>query len=177
VWVCGVRRAGLRHLVPGGAARVLPVVVGGLARYDSSPVGPYDELLAAVAVLDGPMLRGHVPFMAVDSARSRAGGRRFWSLPKELAHFAGGAVSGSGWGVRVSARSWGPAVPVRLPLPLLQVRDDGAPLRVTARVSGRARLTVVAVAPDDGGPLPAPLRAGRFVGLRVHGRLDVPAAR
>jgi hypothetical protein len=115
--------------------------------------------------------------MAVDSARSRAGGRRFWSLPKELADFDARAVSGAGWGVRVDPRSWGLAVPVRLPLPLVQVRDDGTRRRVTAWVSGRARLTVVAVGPGEGGPLPAPLRAGRFVGLRVHGRLVVPAAR
>jgi hypothetical protein len=176
VWAHGARPSELRHLVPHGLATVLPVVVGGLARYVESPVGPYDEALAAVAVLDRGVVRGHVPFMAVDAPRSRDGGRRFWALSKELAFFDGWGVTGEGWSLDVRASVRGPALSARLPLPLLQQDAGGRPRRCVAWLSGRARLAAVAVRGDPGG-LPEPLRAGTFPAVHVRGRLVVPAPR
>jgi hypothetical protein len=49
----------------------------------------YRELAAAVLVRKGLRLAVTVPWIWVDSAASRAGGRALWSIPKEVALFDG----------------------------------------------------------------------------------------
>ncbi|MBW3606921.1 MAG: acetoacetate decarboxylase family protein [Actinobacteria bacterium] len=86
----------------------LPVTVGGLVSYREGPVGPYDEIAAAPLLLRP--LRAHVPFIAVDSEPSIAGGRGNWALPKVLASFDGevgrpgrSVATGDGWALSVTA--------------------------------------------------------------------------
>jgi hypothetical protein len=154
--------------------------VGGMVTYASTPVGPYDEVFALVALLRGTRVYGHVPFMAVDSEESVAGGRRNWHLPKTLAAFAGDAASGrmaaeaDGWRVRVAARALGPAVPFTIRFLLAQPRAEGG--EVVSPGGGRARvrpaLVRVRVEGDAG-----PLRSGVFPGgisERFEGRLEAP---
>ncbi|MHB8242684.1 MAG: acetoacetate decarboxylase family protein [Solirubrobacteraceae bacterium] len=62
--------------------------MGAFLRYKEGPVGAYDELLAMPNVLlRDRRLSLHVPFIAVDSEASIAGGRGNWALPKTLAEF------------------------------------------------------------------------------------------
>ena len=78
-----------RGLLPAGLTgrAALPLTAAALVAYHRGPVGPYAELLASPVVLaDGA---GHVPFIAVDSPASVAGGRANWALPKDLAGFDG----------------------------------------------------------------------------------------
>lgn len=144
-----------------GAAAVLPEplrqrsrprwVVGGFVRYTDSPVGPYAEVYAGLVVRSGSRLRAHVPFMAVDSLESLRAGRANWALPKSLATFEGvpttaGTTSGvmeadgAAWQVRVTARAFGPRLPLRAGVTVEQVRPDGSVGIFKAVVSGRARL-------------------------------------
>lgn len=83
--------------LPRGAS---PVEVGGRAfvgtafvRYAPGGVLSYDELLAAVLVLDDRRPRITVFDIWVDSPASRAGGRALWGIPKFLAAFARGQTS------------------------------------------------------------------------------------
>src|SRR3954469_12082959 len=55
-----------------------------LVRYDDTPVGPYREILVSPVMLRKPTAIT-VPFIAVDSVASVAGGREHWALPKALA--------------------------------------------------------------------------------------------
>lgn len=145
----------------------LPVTVGALLRYLDSPVGPYAELLAAPVLLrGGGLVRATVPFIAVDSVPSIAGGRTHWSLPKEPATFAadGAAttVTGQGWRAEVAVRPWGPALPVAARFGTTQ--DGLRTARSTVRGTGRlARVEV------DGDGLPTWVRAGRHPGLVLSG--------
>ena len=133
-----------------------PAILGGLVRYLDTPVGPYNEVFAARAVAP---LRGTVPFMAVDSETSMAGGRGNWNLPKELAGFRRGAVSGDGWEVAVRARlARLPALPIAAASWLVQ--PDLPPAKLSAR--GRGRPAWVTVESQG-----TPLLSGRYPGLRV----------
>jgi hypothetical protein len=63
----------------------LPLTVAALVRYLDSPVGSYVEVFASpVLVRRGPVPAISVPFIAVDSIASVAGGRAGWALPKSL---------------------------------------------------------------------------------------------
>lgn len=161
--------------LPPAARPGLPVTVGAFLRYLETPVGPYDEVLAAPRLLRGGLVLVNVPFIAVDSVPSIAGGRAHWQLPKVPAVFrreaAGVEAEGDGWRVRAQARPRGPALPVAARFGSTQ---DG---RAVARssVRGRARLARVEV---DGAGLPPWLRAGSHPGAVLTGaRLVVGAAR
>jgi hypothetical protein len=150
-----------RELLPAELGRPLPVTLGGLIAYREGPVGPYGELFAAVGVLRGARVAGHVPFMAVDSAASVAGGRANWSLPKELAAFEGDpgppgrvAARGEGWAVEAVARARPRALPAWAAAACAQVWPGG----------GRAH-----VRGDAARPRAAGLRGGRG-GARVAAR-------
>ena len=121
-----------------------------MVRYLDTPVGPYNEVFAALPV--GP-LAGTVPFMAVDSERSMAGGRGNWSLPKEMAVFERGHARGAGWDVAVRARiARLPAFPVG---GAAFLKQNGRTARLDSRGRGRAALVTV----ETQG---TPLRAGTF---------------
>jgi hypothetical protein len=157
---------------------------GGLVRYRDSPVGPYRELFAAEPVLRGGLPAGRVPFMAVDSEASLAGGRRNWALPKELARFDGepgepGRVvaTGDGWSVAVTASARGMEVPlpVWLPARCAQVWRDGRVGTFTVRFRGRVRPGVVSVEHRLASELTRSLRPRRHPALLASGQLHVGA--
>jgi Acetoacetate decarboxylase (ADC) len=162
----------------------LPVTVAALIRYAETPVGPYHEVLATpVILLEAPLPATTVPFIAVDSLASIAGGRSNWALPKTRARFewsgAGRelAAQGDGWGVAARVRPRGPALPFAAPLRNRQVAPDGAELVTVLRARGRLRLGRAAV--EVSGPSRPPwLRAGRHPAVVVPGaRLHVDAPR
>ncbi len=174
IWLAPVP-AGARAALGGSIAdhRWLPVGLGGLVAYRDTPVGPYDEVFAALATLDRGRPVGHVPFMAVDSPASVAGGRGNWALPKELARFERGAVHGDGWSAAITARTRRRSVPLagagrgRQPWPDAALRD------FLARFTGRAGAAAVTVAPALQAPLPHWLAAGTYPALILEGAVDV----
>jgi hypothetical protein len=171
VWLSRARgvRDVLGGLLPDGARPML--VVGGMISYRRTPVGPYREVFGGVGLRAGRGADVWIPFMAVDSRDSVVGGRQNWALPKVLAQFSGepgaGAAmtaAGDGWTVRVSARPFGPRLPVRTSGRVVQTWPDGVPR--SAVLTGRAgsRPALVTVAVSSSGTLPSWLRPGRYLG-------------
>jgi hypothetical protein len=148
--------------------RGVPLTVAGLVRYAESPVGPYAEVWGApTLVLRGRTIALGIPFMAVDSAASMAGGRTNWALPKRMAAFADGCASGDGWSVRARVASAGPRVPFAVAGRLLQAREDGGGLlRSTAFAWGTGRPARIDVA--AAGEVAGWLAAGRHAGLLIE---------
>jgi hypothetical protein len=163
VWFGRAPKAAADDLPGELAGRRALGVVGGIVRYLDTPVGAYDEVFAAIGVRHGRAVAGHIPFMAVDSADSVAGGRGNWALPKTLASFVGdlGSIQARavGWRVGVAARPVGPAAPLSSRGVNLQQWPDGRLRRATLRLRGRARAAVVSI--DSDHPL---LASGRHVG-------------
>ena len=159
------------------AGQVLPLTVGAVVDYLASPVGPYREVFA------GPLLRRagwptvHVPFIAVDSLPSVAGGRAHWGLPKTTATFSGDVGAGSasadgdGWSVQVDATARGPRFPFAS---VLANAQGGCRARVRLRGSGRLAVVQVSAA---GPSLSGWLGTGRHPGVVAAGRMVVGGAR
>ncbi|MGW5136690.1 acetoacetate decarboxylase family protein [Streptomyces sp. NPDC004135] len=164
--------AGVRPLRLGGSCLVVTFWV------DYRPGGTlaYRELLVALAVRDrrGPAACAVEAW--VDDARSRAGGRTLWGIPKELGSFAfGPAPLPSARPGRAPVRTrmvvgrggegFGPVVtglhrdllplPGRLPVRgrLLQPHPVHGRCEVPLRLSGRARLGQARMTAEPGGPL------------------------
>jgi len=150
----------------------MAAVVGGLVRYLATPVGPYAEVLAAVAGLDTGGVWGTVSFMAVDSAAGLVAGRLTWGLPKTLGVIEGSPRSGttraSGseggtWRISVAVSPLGPWVPLRGRATLRQP-SEGTVLASRVTATGRMRPAVVRVVESDGPPADW-LRPGRRPGV------------
>jgi hypothetical protein len=127
--------------------------LAGFVQYLDTPVGTYQEVLAGSLVRRGARPLLQVPFIAVDSVPSIAGGRANWALPKTIARFetdleAGTArVEGEGWSITVEPVRGGRR-PQRLPLrsrfasigPLgvysTRMRASGRLVRVRTRAEG-----------------------------------------
>ena len=158
---------------------------GALIAYRATPVGQYREVLALTALLGRPaslrelVPRLTVPFIAVDSPASIAGGRRNWALPKEPAQFTGDpgqdamtatgpgwSVTGPGWSVTARARPLGPWLPVRFAGRLVQRWPDGTPGQAAG--SGRARVRLAAVRVGVEGRPARWVRAGSHLGFLVR---------
>jgi len=110
-----------------------------IIHYDSSPVGPYDELAVSILSARGPT----VVEMYVNSPASMIGGRAGWGFPKQLAR-----LHCERWGRRLSfrcgnrtkrVRSCGPVFPLRANLWTVQLLE-GQRVRVPVSIEGRARL-------------------------------------
>ena len=188
LWWHRATPAALDTLPPALRARVrLPVTVGAFLRYPDSPVGPYEEVLACPAILDGGrgpgLLHASVPFIAVDSAASVSGGREHWDLPKVLATFRrqGPRVSAAadGWAVTATVRAFGPPLPVAAWFRVTQPGPGGGTRTARSRVRGLARPARVLVEVDPADPLSAWVVPGRHPGARLtRARLLVgPASR
>lgn len=178
VWLARARPAA-GALSAGGIGGSPLAVAGAVVGYEDTPVGAYDEVLGAVLLRSGPVLRGHVHFMAVDHVASLLGGRRNWGLPKTLARFTGrpgaaGTVSARGdgtpvrWRVAATARHVAPAVPVRARAMICQQLEDGWIGEVTVRVSARARLCTVTTEVESEATLPTWLPPGRHPGALLE---------
>lgn len=160
----------------------LPVTIGGLVSYRDGPVGPYDEIIG-VPMLLRPLV-AHVPFIAVDSQRSAAGGRGNWALPKVLASFDGAvgrpgrcAASGDGWRLSVTATARERRLPFAGILLCVQVWPDGRPRRFSMRVRGRASLGHAEVEHHSASALGDWLVAGRHPAILLSGTQDVSPPR
>lgn len=176
------RVAGLVEALPPGH-EVLPVgraaLVGlAMVRYAPGGVLAYDELLVAALSTDGRTPRVTIPQIWVTSAASRSGGRALWGIPKDLAAVTRTSEPGprpgstvvrtevrtvDGAGIaRLTARV-GPRlspVPVSLPLPTAQRRDDGSGVISRNGVTGTLRRLAVRWDLPHDGPL------GHLRGLR-----------
>lgn len=152
------------------------LVIGGMVRYEDTPVGTYDEVFGMVLGRDGVAPWGHVAFMAVDSEPSLVGGRTNWAMPKTLASFEGTVGSGrtltargadSDWTVSATPRAIGPWLPVRTAATTRQEFPVGRVADSRMRGRGRFRPALVTVSVDSVGPLAAWLRPGRHSGAVV----------
>ena len=160
----------------------VPLTVGAFVRYHDTPVGPYDEILAAPVLLaERPLPAATVPFIAVDSLASLRGGREQWALPKTLARFAftgdAARAEGDGWSVTARVRARRRAVPLALALRDRQPLPGGGSALVDIRLRGRARLGRVAIT-AEGPELPSWLLPGPHLAIVLHGaRLTFGAPR
>jgi hypothetical protein len=181
LWWHPATGTGRRVLPPELAGRAgLPVALGGLIAYRSGPVGSYGEVFGAPVLLRGGPALTHVPFMAVDSSASVAGGRGNWALPKEPARFEGvlgrpGTVSarGDGWELRVTARARPRRLPAWAAFSCAQVWPDGSVRTFRVTVTGSVRLASAEVAHPAGSPLAGWLVPGRHPAVLVSGRQRV----
>jgi hypothetical protein len=161
--------------------RPLPVAVGGFIEYLDTPVGPYHEVLAGSLVRSARIPAVQVPFIAVDSMDSVAGGRRNWALPKTVARFetdltrATARAEGDGWTATI--------IPTRavhrpaLPLPIRLRFSAVGPLG-TSRTSLRAHGRVIRVRTEvDGETLTGWLGRGTHLAVLLTGlmRIDSPS--
>ena len=142
------------------------------ARFDQSPVGPYLELAVGEPARLGARPGMCVTTMVVDSVDSRLGGRANWGFPKQLGTLRWDsqdeerALRWEERQVSVRALPFGPAVPMIVPIRVLQRRADGMVV-VPGRLWGRGRLSRVHVEVPPGDPLAA--LGGRHPGLLVSG--------
>lgn len=187
-WRCRVEAVVWWHRAALGAAALLPpglrpgppLAVGALLRYLDSPVGTYDEVLGCPHLLH--RVRLHVPFIAVDSLASLAGGRAHWSLPKTLAGFTrtGGQVRAEGttardWSVAATPGAVGPWLPLVGAAVDTQVDADGQQSSSTTRAAVLGRFARVEV--DSSAGLAPWLLPGRHRGVVLRGRVVVGPAR
>ena len=155
------------------SASTMPLVIVAFVDYQDTPVGPYQEVLAAAVVRRGRRVMGQVPFIAVNSLPSVHGGRANWALPKTTASFRGGVADGAvsargdGWSVTAHAAHLGPRIPVRSSAwqtgPLgdypVHLRAKGRPVLVDASAVGPT--------------LTSWLGAGRHLGMSTEGEMIV----
>jgi hypothetical protein len=184
LWLHPAARTARALLPPQLAARAgMPVTIGGLVAYRDGPVGPYREIFGAPIMLRGAPMLSHIPFMAVDSAASVAGGRGNWALPKELADFDGDpgrpgtlTARGDGWELRIRTTARRRQLPMAMTMRGAQVWADGQVRTFSVRMRGRARLARVEVEHLVASPLGDWLVEGRHLAMLVSGRQDVSPA-
>lgn len=182
------RAATVAQVLPAALRAARPLAtIGALVSYKDTPVGPYDEVIAGVALRQGRAVFAHVPFIAVDSPASVVGGRANWALPKTLASFDGRPADGTtmtaaagDWKVTATTHTRGPALPFVLPPlgKLVQVGPQGALWSVRAGITrGQARLARVTIDLTATGELTALLTPGPHAGVLLpHITLALPAA-
>lgn len=160
----------------------IPVAVGGFVDYQDTPVGPYREVFAGNLLWDRyrPVLQ--IPFMAVDSLASVAGGRMNWALPKTMATFdtdltnATARAQGDGWSLAVRPRR--PGHPSqRLPFPLrIRFASIGPLGTFVTRPRAQGR-TVLVQTQVEGPVLTDWLGSGTHPAVVIDGELTVDAPR
>lgn len=170
VWTAAANAAAADALPPAVAVLGRPVgVLGGFVRYRETPVGAYDEVFGAVLLATRRGVRGTVPFMAVDSRASVAGGRLNWSLPKTLAEFGGAPAGGmravgDGWSVRCTASAARRGLPGVVGGRVAQSWPDGDVRHARLRMRARMHPALIRVSTESDGTLPRWLRGGRHLG-------------
>ena len=179
LWCHPATPAARDMLAPQLSARAgLPITLGALIAYREGPAGPYDEIIGAPLLLR-PLV-GHVPFIAVDSEPSIAGGRANWALPKVPARFDGdvgrpgrATAVGDGWAVAVTTTARRRRLPFAGSVRCVQVWPDGRPREFSVRVRGRARLGHATVEHGRVSALADWLVAGRHPAILLSGVQDV----
>lgn len=164
------------------------LTVGATITYEQSPVGPYEEVLAVPCLLRPSfpdLLSVHVPFIAVSSLASIAGGRQHWALPKTYAETArtGDRVvaTGDGWRVAADPTPAGPRVPLVGSFQDVQLSTHGL-VAARSRLVGTgryARVNVAVTSRGTGTPgsIGGWLRPGHHPGIVLRGRLTIGPAR
>lgn len=157
--------------------RSVPLGIAAFLRYEQGPVGSYDELIAMPTVLIRKRrLSLAVPFIAVDSEASIAGGRSNWALPKTLAEFDWEqrdglpqriSARGEGWSAAARTVWLGPRLPLWARARQTQVRADGSLAVVPVRSRGVGRIARVEVQ-SSGPTLPAWLTSGVHFGVAIE---------
>ncbi len=152
-----IPRARLKPYLPEGLCLPLFEFMGrcliGAAWVDYGPkatdcVLAYRELLVAVLARKGILPRVHILRIWVDSPASLAGGRKLWSIPKDLATFSNTANSWEARGRTGSlAKSTditgsGPKLPLPffVPMTLIQKTARGAWLETPSKIKGEIQL-------------------------------------
>jgi hypothetical protein len=134
-WHLSGAALGLPHL----SLSQRPFGVLGLIHYDSSPVGPYNEMALAVLTRRGPS----VVQMPVTSPASMIGGRRIWGFPKTLAELQwrrnGQRITFTAGKKQWRARAVGPRVSLRLRASSTQ-QLNGEWVRVPLDITGHLQL-------------------------------------
>ncbi len=187
VWWHRATPEGVLALPPELRGRTGPALtVGATIRYEQSPVGPYEEVLAVPHLLAPSLpnlLSVHVPFIAVDSLASVAGGRQHWALPKTYAVLerSGDRVTatGDGWRVEADPTPGGPRVPLLSVFHDTQLDPTGL-VHARSRLMGtgryaRVNVSVTSATTGEAGSIGAWLRPGHHPGLVLRGRLTVGA--
>ena len=161
-------------------------VIGGMVRYEYTPVGTYDEIFGIVVTKQGRSPVGTVVFMAVDGIETLVGGRTNWAMPKALARFSGDPLRSmtatgeeSEWRVSASARPLSPAIPYRTKGSALQENPEGGLWRSALTGRFKMRPALVNVEVSSSGSLPEWLRPGRHLGAvspQMAFSLGVPAS-
>jgi hypothetical protein len=132
-----------------------------IVRYDSSPVGPYSELLfipgkVRAGIVHSGIDRWHrITKIYVSTTESVVNGKRNWAIPKELADFSfvrdkkhetvHVSMDGKAF-FNATLTPRGPRFPVStafLPLPLVQEHEDGTFLYTKFSGTGKGRLATM----------------------------------
>lgn len=156
------------------AAKAKGVISAGFVRYDETPVGPYSEVMGAVAVSGGLLPRVHIPFIAVDSVASVHGGRTHWALPKVLANFTWQGpddvrADGDGWAMAARVVGTGPRIPMFGRSTNVQVRPDGYVGTSSTGIRGWGRVVTFDVDVAPSASFASWLVSGRHRGVLVTG--------
>jgi len=171
IWTCRGGKEARAALPPSLRRHAAVMVIGGMVRYEYTPVGTYDEVFGIVAARDGRKPFGTVAFMAVNGLETLVGGRTNWAMPKTLAEFEGDPESGmtargveSTWAVSARPRVIGPTIPYSTTGSARQVDAQGQILSSALEGRFRMRPAVVTVEVSSEGSLPRWLRPGRHLG-------------
>ncbi|HSV37992.1 MAG TPA: acetoacetate decarboxylase family protein [Nocardioidaceae bacterium] len=185
IWTARGGKDAAAALPPSLRRHTSVMVVGGLVRYEYTPVGTYDEVFGIVIAREGRKPFGTVAFMAVNGLETLVGGRTNWAMPKTLADFSGAPETGmtatgveSTWQVSARPRVIGPSIPYRTKGTSRQV--DAADRTLVSALEGRFRMrpALVTVDVSSEGTLPRWLRPGRHLGAvspEMSFSLGVPA--
>jgi len=171
IWMSRGGKEARAALPPALRRHAAVMVIGGMVRYEYTPVGTYDEVFGIVAARDGRRPFGTVAFMAVNGLETLVGGRTNWGMPKTLAEFEGDPGTGmtargveSTWSVSARPRVIGPTMGYGTTGSARQVDALGQVL--SSRLEGKFRMrpAIVTVDVSSEGSLPRWLRPGRHLG-------------
>ena len=155
------------------------------ARYEASPVGPYQELSVAEPVRAGRHVGLSVTFIMVSTEEAAAACRATWGLPAEAAEMRwseDGDERALHWedaGVEVRGRPWWRGIPAALPVRSLQAAPDGPVVLPRSFRATRVTLAKVEITVPPGhrlahlaGSHPGAVMAGVRVEARSPRRLS-----
>ncbi|VFA81214.1 Acetoacetate decarboxylase (ADC) [Gordonia paraffinivorans] len=146
-------------LLQPGLQNNLPLAKLGVAlRYQSTPVGGYNELGGMIAYNRGATVAANTPFLTTDSDWTNRNGRENWAFPKIKGNFTGipesghtFTASGPNWSVSVTTRPAPKgaqlAIPGFLPRLLTLEQVDANGRTITSTFFGRRHIDVSKLMP------------------------------
>jgi hypothetical protein len=122
-----------------------PFVFRLLVRYDSSPVGAYNEHALVKFKYEKGLLAPHVFQMSVDLEESKIGGRTIWGFPKTLEDLSwtkhNGSIEFRRGTQQFNFRSFGPKIPLGLSFFTLQ-KLKGKWVKVPGKLKGKCQVAL-----------------------------------